>query len=197
MFTMLALLTLTPHFQSPLRALVTPEFGPDSGRTLNGVTLPEAIEVAGHRLVLNGMALRKKLVFKVYVAGLYLVQPDSTADAILAADEPRRIVLHFLRSVDKEKMCGAWNESLTNNTPGASRELEAKFKTLCEYMEDIDKGQQFIFTYLPDSGTAVEVKGTIKGTIEGKEFADALFKSWIGPRPGPGEDFKQKLLGRS
>lgn len=194
MFTLLAFLTLTPHFQP---AVLVPDFGPDSGRTLNGVTLPEAIDISGHRLLLNGMALRKKLVFKVYVAGLYLVRPDSTAETILAADEPRRIVLHFLRDVDKEKMCGAWNESLANNSAGASSELAAKFKTLCDYMEDIEKGQQFIFTYVPDAGTTVEVKGTIKGTIEGKEFADALLKSWIGPRPGPGEDFKQKLLGRS
>ena len=28
-----------------------------------------------------------------------------------------------------------------------------------------------------------------------KEFADALFKSWIGPKPGPGEGFKKNLMG--
>jgi hypothetical protein len=66
---------------------------------------------------------------------------------------------------------------------------------MCAYFEEIKKGEQFVFTYLPGAGTTVAVKGADKGTIEGKEFADALFRAWIGPRPGPGEDFKKKLLG--
>jgi hypothetical protein len=41
----------------------------------------------------------------------------------------------------------------------------------------------------------VSVKGVEKGTIEGKAFADGLFKVWIGPRPGPGEGIKKQLLG--
>jgi hypothetical protein len=35
----------------------------------------------------------------------------------------------------------------------------------------------------------------VKGTIAGKDFADALFKAWIGPKPGPGEGFKNDLMG--
>jgi hypothetical protein len=66
---------------------------------------------------------------------------------------------------------------------------------VCGYMEDIEKGQQFVFSYLPGQGTRVNVKGVTKGTIEGKAFADALFKAWIGPKPGPGEGFKKRLLG--
>ena len=92
-------------------------------------------------------------------------------------------------------MCGAWDESLENNSPDASAGLKEQFATLCKYMDDIKDGQQMVFTYLPESGTTIEVNGTGKGTIEGKEFADALFRSWIGPKPGPGEGFKKKLLG--
>ena len=93
-------------------------------------------------------------------------------------------------------MCDAWEESLKNNSPDASADLKEKFTTLCSYMDDVDKNQQMIFTYLPEQGTSIEVNGAAKGTLEGKEFADALFRSWIGPKPGPGEDFKKKLLGQ-
>jgi len=62
-------------------------------------------------------------------------------------------------------------------------------------MEDIKKEQQFVFTYVPGTGTTVDVAGATKGTIKGKDFADALFKAWIGPNPGPGEGFKKDLLG--
>jgi hypothetical protein len=163
--------------------------------TRDGVTLPTRVDVDGHSLVLNGTATRKKFIVKVYVAGLYLPARESDAEKILAADEPRHIVLQFVHDVDKGKMCNAWNEGLANNTPDASAELKAQFETLCSYMEDIKHGEQFVFTYLPETGTHVGVKGVEKGVIEGKPFADALFKAWIGPRPGPGEGFKKRLLG--
>jgi len=42
-------------------------------KTLKGIKMADTIEVEGHKLVLNGMAVRKKYVFvKVYIAGLYL-----------------------------------------------------------------------------------------------------------------------------
>jgi hypothetical protein len=163
--------------------------------TRDGVSLPTRVDVEGHALVLNGTATRKKFIVKVYVAALYLAAKETDAEKILAADEPRHMVMQFVHDVDKGKMCGAWNEALEHNTPDASAELKAQFETLCSYMEDIKKGEQFAFTYLPGQGTRVDVKGATKGTIEGKAFADALFKAWIGPHPGPGEGFKKQLLG--
>lgn len=41
---------------------------------MNDVTLPNRVEGEGQGLVLNGMALRKKAIFKVYVAGLSLAR---------------------------------------------------------------------------------------------------------------------------
>lgn len=163
--------------------------------TFNNVTLPGTVQVAGQTLVLNGVALRKKAVFKVYVAGLYLTAKSTDADAVLAADSPRRMVMQFVRDVGKEKMCEAWDEALKNNTPNASDQLKTEFQTLCGWMEDIKDGQQFVFTYIPGTGTEVQVAGAVKGSIAGKDFADALFKAWIGPKPGPGEGFKKNLMG--
>jgi hypothetical protein len=178
-----------------LLALVGSLTAAPADTTYNGVKLPGTVDVAGHSLVLNGVALRKKAVFKVYVAGLYLTAKSTDADAVLAADAPRRMVMQFLRDVGKDKMCEAWDEALANNTPNASAQLKAEFVTLCGYMEDIKKEQQFVFTYVPGTGTEVSVAGKVKGTIAGKEFADALFKAWIGPKPGPGEGFKKDLMG--
>ena len=169
----------------------------DSTRTMNGVTVPVAIEVAGHRLTLNGMALRKKVIFKVYVATLYVATPSHDAAAILAEDAPRRMEMHFIRNVDKGKICDAWNEGLDRNTPNPSAELRQDFVQLCDYMGDIKDGQSFVFTYVPGEGTKVVVAGTDKGTIQGKEFADAILNTWIGPDPGPGDGFKKKILGES
>lgn len=162
----------------------------------SGVTMPTHLRVENTDLVLNGMALRKKAIFKVYVAGLYLPAKSGSAEEILAADAPRRMVLEFVRGVDKGKICDAWQDGLEKNTPDASAELKQKFVELCGFMADVQKGEQLVFTYLPGRGTAVAVKGETRGTIAGKDFADALFKSWIGPKPGPGEGFKKELLGQ-
>jgi len=180
-------------------AFASPALGQDTTQTVtrDGVTLPREVDVAGHHLVLNGTALRKKFIVKVYVAALYLPTKQSDAEKILAADQPRRLAMQFVHDVDKQKMCDAWNEALEKNTPDASAELKAQFQTLCSYMEDVKKGEGFVFTYVPGTGTEVSVRGAAKGTIEGKPFADALFKAWIGPKPGPGDGFKKQLLGLS
>lgn len=168
---------------------------PAAAGSLAGVTLPDRVEAGGQPLVLNGMALRKKFVVKVYVAGLYLQQKTKDAGKALAADSPRRMVMHFLYDVSKDQMCEAWNEGLAANAPNASAEVKRGFTTLCGWMEDIDKGQKLVLTYVPGQGTQVEVNGKSKGTLPGKATADAVLATWIGPKPGPGEDFKKGLLG--
>jgi len=169
----------------------------DTSRTVNGVTLPGTIEVGGQTLTLNGVATRKKAIFKVYVAALYVAEPGQDAQAILDADAPRRMEMHFLRDVDKGKICDAWDEGLEKNTPNASEELKQQFVELCGMMADIKNKQAFTFTYVPGTGTEITVAGESKGVIPGKEFADALLACWIGPKPGPGDGFKKNVLGRS
>ncbi len=170
----------------------------DTGRTMNGVHMPSTIDVGGHTLSLNGMALRKKFIIKVYVAGLYVATASQDPQAILAADAPRRMVMHFISGHgSKDKICGAWNDGLKDNTPGASAELKAQFEQLCGMMRDIKNGEELLITYVPEQGTTINIAGSDVGTIAGKEFADAVLRCWIGPKPGPGEGFKKGLLGLS
>jgi hypothetical protein len=163
---------------------------------LAGVTMPDSVQVGDDTLALNGMGLRKKAIIKVYVAGLYLDQPSGEPDNILAADTARMTRMNFRYGVKAGQLCDGWEEGLENNTPGASAEVAQQFETLCGYMEDMRKGEEMVYTFQPGKGTTVEVKGSVKGTIEGKPFADALWGCWIGPSP-PSTAFKEGLLGRS
>lgn len=186
-------------FPAAVALFVLSAFAPVSSHAqateIAGVTVPATVDAGGQSLMLNGAALRKKAVFKVYVAGLYLPAKNGDAEAILASDGPRELRMEFVRDVGKDKMCEAWDESLKNNTPGADAQLQGEFKQLCGWMQDLKKGDVMTFSYAPATGTTVDIAGTKKGTIAGKPFADALFKSWIGPKPGPGEGFKTALLG--
>lgn len=166
-----------------------------AGMTVAGVQLPGTIEVEEQKLVLNGAALRKIAFIKIYVAGLYLETRESSPDAILDQDSPRTLQMHFLRDVEAKKLCEGWDSSLELNTPNPSDELKSRFSTLCSWMEDAADGERLRFIYAPDRGTTVEYRNSVKGPIAGKEFADALFRTWLGPKSIPGEEFKKHLLG--
>ncbi len=186
---------------TPLALLLTATLGTAvpaaRAASLAGITLPDKVDAAGQSLVLDGLGLRSKFFIKVYVGGLYLTHKEHDAAKVLAEDAPRRMVLSFLYSVKAGQMCDAWKEGLEDNSPHASAEVKKAFTTtLCGYMEDVPKGQTMTFTYLPGQGTAVEVNNKAKGTLPGKPTADAILATWIGPKPGPGEDFKKGVLGQ-
>ncbi len=164
--------------------------------TVAGVKVSDSTSINGQTLVLNGAGVRKKLFIKVYVGALYLPARQQDAAAVLAADTPRQMVMHFLFSVGKGKMSEAWEEGLEANTPNASSEIKGAFKTLTSWMEDLKDGHSIVLTYVPGTGTTVEVKGKVKGTLPGKATADAILGTWIGPKPGPGTGFKNAVLGR-
>jgi hypothetical protein len=88
--------------------------------SLAGVTLPDTVNAGNTTLMLNGLGLRTKYMVKVYIAGLYLVKKSSDADAILKAEEPKRIVMHFVHNVSKNQITDAFAESFRDNAPEAS-----------------------------------------------------------------------------
>ncbi|HKY63947.1 MAG TPA: chalcone isomerase family protein [bacterium] len=179
--------------RSLLLALMLLVASPSFAATVADVTMPDSMQVNGKNLVLNGMGLRRKIV-KVYVAGLYLPAKETSAEKILSSDTERNVTMQFVRDVEKASICNAWHEGLKNNTPSKASALKGDFDTLCNYMADMKVGNKMSFTYVPGQGTTVAIDGANKGTIAGKDFADAMFGCWIGPNP-PGADFKKGLLG--
>ena len=165
---------------------------------LNGVTLPDRIEVDSKTLVLNGMGLRQATFLKVnvYVAGLYLESKSSDADAILRAAGPKRLVMQFVRAVGRKDLVKAWEEGFEKGAGTSHEALKERIATLDSYMSDMPKGSVMSFTYLPGKGVVVEVQGAVKGTIPGADFAEAFYRIWLGADP-PNAGLKEGLLGRS
>ena len=168
---------------------------PAQARELAGATMPDTLAAAGQTLKLNGMGLRKKAVFKVYVGGLYLASPSADAGAILAADAPKALRMHFLRSVDRGKLVETFREGFEANAPGKAAAQKAGVDKLLATVADVKDGSVTTYTYVPGTGTVVNRDGKDVATIEGKEFSEVLFSLWLGPKP-PSEDLKKGLLGR-
>jgi hypothetical protein len=165
-------------------------------KTIKGINVKDTIKVENDTLILNGMALRKKFFFKVYIAALYIPTRKKNAEKILENDTKRVAIMHFMRSVSSSKINTAWYEGLKNNTPKCSTELKKQFETLASYMNDVKSGDRIEFIYIPNIGTEVIVKKKKKGIIKGKAFSDALLSCWIGNKPGPGNKFKNNILGK-
>jgi len=159
-----------------------------------GVKVPDTVTVESKTLRLNGAGLRKKMVFKVYVAGLYVETPSKDAGAIVAADQVKSMRLSILRSLDAKKITEAIEEGFEKNSKSQMTALKPRLDRFNAMFPDVKEGDEIAMTYVPGKGTAVTARGAEKGVIEGKDFADALFSVWLGTNPVQ-EDLKAKLLG--
>jgi Chalcone isomerase-like len=163
--------------------------------TLANVTLPDTVQAGNTTLVLNGMGLRTKYAFKVYVAGLYIPQKSADPGAILKPDVPRRIVMHFVRDVSKNQLTDGFTESFENNTPEAAKTLKPDIDRLFAVLDAVKDGEEVTFTYVPGTGTSVAIAGKERVSIAGPSFADLIFSVWLGPKP-PNAGLKKGILGQ-
>ena len=163
--------------------------------SLAGVTMPDTMPVGGKTLKLNGLGLRTKLFFKIYVGGLYLENPTHDATQAVSSEEVKRVAMHFLyKKVTQKQLVDAWDEGFEQNAGVLSPELKQKIAQLESWMADVASGHEIVFTYEPGAGTRVEVAGQAKGTIPGADFMRALWKVWLGEHP-PTADLKKGMLG--
>ncbi len=161
---------------------------------LAGVKMPDTDTVEGKTLKLNGIGLRKKAIFKVYVAGLYLENPSKDAAAILASNDMKSMRLHILRGMKGSQVSEAIAEGFERNSKSELPKLKPRLDKFAAMIPDVEEGDLIVMTWVPDKGTKVTVRGTDRGTIEGRDFGDALFAVWLGPAPVQ-EELKMGLLG--
>jgi hypothetical protein len=166
---------------------------PGRAAELAGATLPDTLSAGDKTLKLNGMGLRKKAMFKVYIGGLYLESPSKDAGTILAADQAKAIRMHFLRDLTKAQLVEAFQEGFDANAKDKAGQ-KAAFDKMLALVPDVKEGGTLTFTYVPGKGTTLRVGDEDLGAFEGKGFADAVFSIWLGAKP-PSEDLKKGMLG--
>lgn len=161
--------------------------------SLAGVTLPDAANVGSARVTLNGVGLREKLFLDIYVGGLYLTHPTKDAAAAIAADEPKRVVMHFIYSkVTKEQMVETFNEGF-GGQPGVAAEKANIDKLIGLVPAQVVAGDELSFDYAPGKGTSLLLNGQTLGTIPGSAFMKLVWGIYLGPHP-PTEDLKRGMM---
>src|SRR5215475_809699 len=112
---------------------------------LAGATLPDTLKAGEKTLKLNGLGLRKKAVFKVYVGGLYLESPSKDAAAIPTSDQPKAIRMHFLRDLTKAQLVEAFQEGFDANAKDRASQ-KAAFDRMMALVPDVKEGSTLTFT---------------------------------------------------
>src|SRR5690349_17736367 len=128
---------------------------------LEGVQLEERAQVDGQRLELNGIGLRTRYFFKVYVAGLYLPRKVSSAQTALDGPGPKRIVLVMLRDASAEQFVDSIAAGLDANHSEAELEkLQPQIDELFAKIHAIGeakKGMRIVLDYSPSAASTTLV----------------------------------------
>lgn len=166
------------------------------GAECKGVWFPEEVQVEGAKLQLNGLGLSRESVFKisVYVAALYVDQPSHDPRVILESNARYELILQFLRKVGAKDVRKRWEAGFARNFPEQLPALQDRISMLNGWVADMKPGQRMTFIRIPGTGIQFDVNGTVKGTIEGDDFATAFLEIWLGDAPSS-PDVKVGLLG--
>jgi hypothetical protein len=163
---------------------------------IEGVKLADTATVAGRDLVLNGAGLRKRLLFDVYVASLYLPDKVSAAAAVLKA-EPRRVEIHMLREVGADDFLEAIKDGIEANASQTERHaIQPQLSELAKVITAIGEtknGDTITLDFMAGN-TVVTINGAEKTRIAGEQFNRALLKVWLGDHPAQA-DLKKAMLG--
>ncbi|MCW9056161.1 MAG: chalcone isomerase family protein [Gammaproteobacteria bacterium] len=169
----------------------------------------QAVEIAGRqfedvitiadypdKLQLNGVGIRYKFFFKIYIAVLYLQEKNKDVKQIIESVQARRMVMYFLYDrVEKEKLVASWLEGFEANLSAENfRLLEPRIQSFNNFFETVESGDVVLLDFIPGMGTRVTIKGQQKGIIEGADFYSALLKIWLGDEPID-DDLKSALTG--
>jgi Chalcone isomerase-like len=164
-----------------------------------GQKFEPTVQVGGQTLTLNGVGLRKRAIFKVYLNGLYVPQKSTDAATLINEKGARRASLRMLRDVDADSFVSAFTDGLKSNLSEAQLaalkpQIDA-FTATMKSVGEAKKGDVINFDYAPDGGTRITVNGQPRGNpIPGHDFYAAVMRIWLGDKPVD-EGLKKGMLG--
>ena len=163
---------------------------------IEGIYFDDRFAIADTSLKLRGAGLLRVMVFaKIYVAALYLPEDYPSKQAL--SDVPKRLEVEYLRSIAGKDFGLATNKKISENVDSQTlKRLQPRLDYHNSLYQDVQAGDRYALTYIPGKGTELTLNGEPKGTIEGADFAAALFSIWLGPQP-ISESLKKDLLDLS
>lgn len=161
-----------------------------------GVDVKENIVVADKKMILNGVGVRKKFFFKLYVGSLYLSKKTMDGKVIVEGRGNMTIKLNIIsKLITSAKLKEALEDGFATVEPEKMELIKDKLKTFTGIFEDgqVKNGDVFTFNYI-DGNVKTYKNGKYLLTTEGQDFKEALFGIWLGDR-AIDKDLKTEMLG--
>lgn len=166
---------------------------------LEGVKIDEMVTASGNKLVLNGVAVRKRGFFKTDVTALYLPEKSSSVDGLYRPHGPLRIVLVLLRDIPTSLASRFFVSDFKQVATDAEfRQLineVGRTGALYGNLTKIAKGDVVTMDYLPGKGLTVNFNGKPLTETPWKNelYFEVYMRMFVGASVS--EDFRKGLLG--
>ncbi len=157
--------------------------------------IPATLQVAGKNLILNGAGVRKKFIYSVYFAGLYLDRKNADAKHIIIANKPMAMRMRITsKHATVERVKKGFIQGFNNNAKGNAKSQINQFLK-AGFSSKIANGDVFDFIYTPANGTQLIKNNKQLALIKGLPFKQALFSIWLSNKPTQ-SSLKHALLGK-
>ncbi|RJG05188.1 lipoprotein transmembrane [Noviherbaspirillum cavernae] len=161
---------------------------PASAAEVAGIKLDDTVRVANQDLKLNGAGIRHKLVFKVYVAGLYLPERKTTVPDVLAVSGARRVTIVMMREVGNEEFGRGFMSGIQQNIDRAEKAKFVsqlmKFGEVFAAIPELKKGDVLTVDWIPGTGTLIHLNGRkVTDALPDLAFYNAILRIWLGEKP--------------
>jgi len=155
------------------------------------IEFPASVKFTGggkeYQVAITGVAVRKKLIIKVYGMAHYMQEPgmmreDEAYAAVLTDGKAKQISLQFVRDVDASSIQNAYRDGFKNSTPsGELQKIQASIdKFLAYFTNPVKDGDTFTYRWLPGGTVVAIVQGQEKPAITDPVFARSLWGIWFG-----------------
>ena len=162
---------------------------------ISGIEFAPSVTINDAEVPLRGGGLfRYAVVFRVYTGVLY-APGDVPASAILDADVPKRLELHYLMAISGDDFRRSGNTLLEKQQPPeVLANLAERLETFNAAYRDVEAGDRYALEYHPDTGTRLLKNGQELVRVPGLDFARAYFGIWLDPREPLSARFRDDLL---
>jgi hypothetical protein len=169
----------------------------DAQKVVNGITFPPKLKRENAELLLNGAGVRKKMFFKLYVAGLYVHTKTKDAGDVVNGDKEEAMYLTITSGmINSGNMSEAIEDGFKKSMNNNLAPLQSKIDLFIDAFrkEGIREGDVFEMWYEPITGVMTTKNGKFQSVIAGWDFKKALFGIWFSDNPVD-DDLKKALLG--
>ena len=120
---------------------------------IEGARFETSVVLAGERLELNGVGVRKRFLFDIYAGGLYVPKRATRTEDLVNQPGPKRVTLRFLRDVDGDLFVSSLHSGLkANHSEAELAKLKTQVETLTRTIRTIAlarRGESVNFEYTP------------------------------------------------